>query len=297
MKFIKWILLSLGCLVLLLTACPVGARPLVVASIFPLYELAKDVGSPQADIRLLLPPGADPHSWEPSPKDLLFITRADVLLVVGHGLEPWFEDLEKALRQKKQHLLIASKGAPLRFLGQGQHSIDPHIWLDFKWDAVLAQRLGELLAQVDPGHADFYRHQACQTAKRFEALDQAYRQGLASCRCRKLVLAGHAAFGYLARAYNLQMIALAGLSPEAEPTPQALAKIIKLIRKEGITAIFYEHPTTKRFAQIIAQETGVSMFYLNSGASLSQEEYEKGLGFFDLMEINLRHLRKGLMCR
>ncbi len=272
-------------------------RPLVVASIFPLYEIAKDVGAPQADVYLLLPPGADPHSWEPTPKDLVRISQADLLFVVGHGLEPWFEDLAKALKQKGHHVIIASQGAPLLSLDKHDHgAVDPHIWLDFKWDAVLARRLGKALAQLDPAHAKEYQHRAQVTAQRFLALDQAYRKALAHCRCRTLVLAGHAAFGYLARAYGLDMLSLAGLSPEAEPTPRALAKVIKLLRQKGITAIFYEHPSSRRFAETLARETGAKVFFLTPGASLTQEEYEKGLSFFALMEENLRHLRQGLQC-
>jgi zinc transport system substrate-binding protein len=149
---------------------------------------------------------------------------------------------------------------------------------------------------VDPTHAALYEKRATATAKRFLALDQAYRQGLSRCRCRKLVLAGHAAFGYLARAYGLEMIALASLSPEAEPTPAALAKMIKLLKQDKVTAIFYEHPSARRFATVLARETGAKVFYLTPGASLIQKEYEKGLSFFDLMERNLKYLKEGLGC-
>ncbi len=273
------------------------ARPLVVASIFPLYEIARDVGGPDAEAYLLLPPGADPHSWEPTPQDLVRITQADVLFVVGHGLEPWFEDLAKALTKKRQYVLIASQGAPLLSLkGHTHGAVDPHIWLDFCWDAVLAKRLGKLLAQIDPKHALDYQNRAKKTAQRFIALDQAFAKALSQCRCRTLVLAGHAAFGYLARAYGLKMVSLVGLSPEAEPTPQALARMIRFLRRQGPSAIFYEHPSSRRFAETLARETGAKVFYLSPGASLTQEEYEKGLSFFDLMEINLDHLRKGLQC-
>ena len=296
----KWFKVVFSLLIFLWASLGWGkclARPLVVASIFPLYEIARDVGGPNAEAYLLLPPGADPHSWEPTPQDLLYITRADVLFVVGHGLEPWFEDLAKALVKKGPRLLLASQGAPLLSLkDHAQGAIDPHIWLDFRWDAVLAKRLGKILAQIDPKHTEGYLARAQATAQRFLALDRTYRHTLSQCRCQTLVLAGHAAFGYLARAYQLKMVSLAGLSPEAEPTPQALAHLIKLLKKQGITAIFYEHPPSRRFAETLARETGARLFYLTPGASLTQEEYEKGLSFFDLMKKNLDHLRKGLQC-
>lgn len=294
--------LTLALLILFLFAPLRGAfgKPCIVASIFPLYEIARGISSPEAEVYLLLPPGADPHSWEPTPKDILLLTRANILFVIGQGLEPWLNDLRKGLEKRHQKILLATEGAPLIHLEHHEKThhlgVDPHIWLDFRWDAVLCERLADLLGQIDPVHQRLYRERARKLAEKFLKLDQAYRQRLAHCRSRKLVLAGHAAFGYLARNYYLKMISLAGLSPEAEPSPKVLAGLIKSLRKERVSAVFYEHPSSRRFAEVLANEIGAKILYLSPGASLTQEEIKAGISFFDLMYRNLDHLAQGLSC-
>ncbi len=276
------------------------SKPCIVASIFPFYDIAKKVGEPKAEVYLLLPPGADPHSWEPTPKDMLLLYRANILFVSGGGLEPWFEDLKRGLQKRHQKILVAIEGAPLlNVVEEPSHHhnrVDPHIWLDFRWDAVLAKRLADLLGEIDPQNREFYHNKALILANKFLELDNEYSKKLSHCNTRKLVLAGHAAFAYLARAYKLETISLAGLSPEAEPTPKTLVKMINFVRHYRLTAIFYEHPSSKRFAEMIARETNVKVFYLTPGASLTKEEVEAGLDLFDLMHRNLKYLVEGLSC-
>ncbi len=281
-------------LIFLLTTPAGAARPLVVASIFPLYDLAREIAGQEARVHLLLPPGADPHSWEPTPKDLLFLRRADLLLAVGHGLEPWLEDLLAGLEETRLKTLLLSEGA--KFVFHDSRHVDPHLWLDFRWDAVYVKRLGQELSSIDPSHRKLYQKRAKALAQRLLALDEKFRQGLSNCRCRLLLLAGHAAFGYWEKAYHLKQVSLAGLSPEAEPTPRALRQAIEIIRKERVPAVFYEEPSSRRFAEMLARETGVAIYYLTPGASPTKEELLSGATFFSLMEEDLLHLREGLLC-
>ncbi|NPB08916.1 MAG: zinc ABC transporter substrate-binding protein [Thermodesulfobacteria bacterium] len=273
-----------------------AARPILMASIFPLYDLARELGGQEVEVHLLLPPGADPHSWEPTPRDLLLLRRAQMLLAVGSGLEPWLEDLLAALPKEQLKVLLLSEGAPLLSLEHGDHGFDPHLWLDFRWDAVFVRRLGEELARLDPRHRDLFLHRAQDAAQRLLALDQRFRETISRCRYRLLLIAGHAAFGYWERAYGLRQVSLAGLSPEAEPTPRALREAIRLVRETKVPAVFYEEPSSRRFAEMIARETGVSVYYLTPGASPTKEELEGGVTFFSLMERDLAHLRRGLSC-
>lgn len=290
-------MLRILCLVLVFfLGGPAWARgPLVVASIFPLYEMVREAGGDYIQAHLLLPPGADPHSWEPTPQDLLLLRRADLVFVVGHGLEPWLEDLFQAIGREK--LLQATAGAPLLYLDlDSERSVDPHVWLDFKWDAQLALRLGKALSSVDPSRRETYQKNAQHLKERFLLLDQKFKDTLKNCQTRTMIIAGHAAFGYWARAYGLEIISLAGLSPEAEPTPSALRRAVRLIKEKGLKAVFYEELSSRRFAELLARETGVKIYYLSPGATLTKDEMEKGLSFFSLMERNLRYLAEGLSC-
>ncbi len=274
-------------------------RPLVVASIFPLAEIAEEIGGDEIETKLLLPPGADPHSWEPTPKDILALKRARLLLAIGGGLEPWLEDILSGLRVGNLKILLflsPPKHSHSHKIHHACHPENPHVWLDFLEDARFCLRVAETLAEIFPEKASHFRHRGKSLAEKFEALHERFDRTLKTCRHRIVPLAGHDAFSAWERNYGLDFVTLAGASPEAEPTPETLRKLIVLMRQEGLRAVFYDEPQSLRFAKIIARETGAKIYYLSPGANLTKEEYRRGLGFFDLMLRNLKNLSLGLEC-
>ncbi|NPA48887.1 MAG: zinc ABC transporter substrate-binding protein [Thermodesulfobacteria bacterium] len=281
----------------LLVSTSPAQKPLVVASIFPLAEIAREVGGEAIEVRLLLPPGADPHSWEPTPKDLLTLRRADLLLAVGGGLEPWLEDLLAGLKNRNLKIVLALDDGNLSPHKQGHDpEKDPHVWLDFPKDASLCLRLAETLGEICPAKVLYFRERGRLAAQRFKELDLLFARTLETCRYRTVPLAGHDAFHAWEENYGLDFITLAGRSPEAEPTPQALRKMIIFLRKTGLKAVYYDEPQALRFAKLIARETGAKIYYLNPGATLTREELRQEVSFFSLMRRNLRNLSLGLRC-
>ena len=285
------------------TRC-LASGPRVLATIFPLYDMAKGVAGGRAQVSLLLPPGANPHSWEPRPSDMLRIRDADVVIMVGAGLEPWAQELIRQKQNGHPLVLEASEGAPLIHLRAHAHEgerhargVDPHVWLDFSWDKVLVDRICAALSDLDPGGRETYERGRDAYKERLDRLISAYREGLSGCASRKLVVGGHGAFNYLARSYGLEQVSLYGLSPDARPTPRRLAEVVELVEKEGIRGIFFEETVSDRLARVIAEETGARILTLSPGASLTQEQIRSGIGFVELMYNNLKHLQEGLGCR
>ncbi len=270
-------------------------KPVLVASIFPLADIAREVAGNDLKVRLLLPPGADPHSWEPTPADLLTLQKARFLFAVGGGLEPWLEDLLSGLKAKnlKIILVLKRKSPPHK---NHHHHEDPHVWLDFPVDARLCQLLARNLAEAFPEKASSFLKRGEEAAQKYEELHLLFARTLKSCRYQLVPLAGHDAFRAWEKNYGLRFISLAGLSPEAEPTPQSLHRVITLMRKFKIPAIFYDEPQALKFARLIARETGAQIYYLTPGASLTREEIQKGLRFRQLMLENLKRLSLGLRC-
>ncbi len=261
-------------------------KPLLVASIYPLAEIAREVGAEAIDVHLLLPPGADPHTWEPTPRDLILLRKADLLFVVGGGLEPWLEDLLKGV--KRPPLILSAL--------ENASEKDPHVWLDFPKDASLCLRLAKILGQIEPSKAEYFEKKGKEAADKFLKLHRSFKTGLKNCRHRVVPLAGHDAFRAWAKNYDLKFITLAGLSPEAEPSPKALKKLISIIKKEGLSAVFYDEPASKAFAEMIARETGAAIYYLTPAASPTREELKAHLSFWDFMKEDLKRLRQGLSC-
>jgi zinc transport system substrate-binding protein len=174
---------------------------------------------------------------------------------------------------------------------------DPHLWLDFELAARVADRIALALAEADPPGRDVFRARAQALKAELGSLDEEFRTGLAGCAGRSLLVAGHAAFGYLARRYGLKQVALYGPSPEAQPRPRAVVEVVELARRQGVQAVFYETSVAPDLARAIAREIGARTLVLNAGHNPTRAELMQGRGFFDIMRKNLERLRDGLGCR
>ena len=281
----------------------------VVASLFPLQEFARAVGGDKVQVALLLPPGAEAHTWEPRPSDVIKISQADIFIYVSPSLEPWIDKVLRAVQSKKLRVLEASQGLPLikaegpeertgRAGGsRGPEKMDPHLWLDFALDQKIVDAIAVAFSEKDPIHAAFYRNNAEIYRGKLNDLDQRYRQALAKCRHRQILLSGHAAFAYLAKRYRLQQIALSGISPDAEPTPKKMAGVVEMAHKTGIKFIYVEELSNPKLAQSLSKEAGVGILILNAGHNLTVQQVKEKVTFLELMEKNLKNLEKGLECQ
>ena len=280
----------------------------VVASLFPLQEFARVVGGDKVQVALLLPPGAEVHNWEPRPSDVVKISRTDIFIYVSPSLEPWIDKVLRAAQSKKLRVLEASQGLPLikaegaeERIGRaggssGPEKMDPHLWLDFALDQKIVDAIAEAFSEKDPVHAAFYKNNAEIYRGKLNDLDQRYRQALAKCRHRQILLSGHAAFAYLAKRYGLRQIALSGISPDAEPTPKKMAGVIETTRKTGIQFIYVEELVNPKLAQSLSREAGVGVLILNAGHNLTPQQVKEKVTFLELMEQNRKNLQKGLEC-
>jgi zinc transport system substrate-binding protein len=285
------------------------SEPKVVASLFPLQEFARGVGGDKVQVVLLLPPGAEAHTWEPRPSDVVRISRADIFIYVSPILEPWIDKVLRAVQSKKLRVLEASQGLPLikaeeteeragRAGGsRGPEKMDPHLWLDFALDQKIVDAISESFSEKDPVHAAFYKNNAEIYRGKLNDLDQRYRQALAKCRHRQILLSGHSAFAYLAKRYGLRQIALSGISPDAEPTPKKMAEVIETAHKTGIKFIYAEEWVNPKLSQALSKEAGVGVLTLSAGHNLTAQQVKEKVTFLGLMSRNLENLKTGLECQ
>lgn len=281
------ILLASGTIVMPLLSCgtsqSVGASGTetehVVAGFYPLAFAAEEIGGRRVRVTNLTPPGAEPHDLEVSPSDVAELREADLVLLLGRGFQPQLEDAagdgDNVLR------LLDTPGLDLRANG------DPHVWLDpVRYERIVA-RIGLALGAQSAANA---------LAKRLRTLDGAYRRGLSDCE-RSDIVTSHEAFGYLAERYGLRQIAITGLSPEAEPEPARLQEVVDLVRRRGVTTIYFETLVSPRIADTVARETGADTAVLNPIEGLTEAESARGDDYLSLMRENLAALRRGLGCR
>ncbi|MGZ8603616.1 MAG: metal ABC transporter substrate-binding protein [Actinomycetota bacterium] len=287
-----WVaLVANGC-----TSEPVSDQGLtVVASFYPLAEAAERVTGDLGTVLNLTPSGVEPHDLELAPDDVEALVTADVVVYLGGGFQPAVED---AVGQAEGTVVdvLASSGELLPPAdGDEELAGDPHVWLDPERFAAIVDAVADALAGVDPSSADPLRERAASFRGELEALDDELAEGLASCE-RRLLVVNHAAFGYLADAYDLEQVAISGLAPEAEPDPARLAELRTLMQDEGVTTIFTEELASPEVAEALADDVGVTTAALNPLEGLTDEEFAAGEDYGSVMRENLSTLRGALGC-
>ena len=265
----------------------------VVAAFYPLAEAARRVGGRHVQVEDLTPAGAEPHDLELRPSQVDDMRKADAVVIMGSGFQPSVE--RAAHRRPGGHGVLEVLPAVLG--DEGRHEgVDPHVWLDPVLMAAIIDHVKAALAAVVPTNAEpDLEANASQYRDETAALDSRYRSGLAQC-ARKEIVTTHEAFGRLAARYGLTQEAIAGLSPEAEPTPARIAELADLVRTHGVTTIFTEELVSPRVAQALAREAHVRTDVLSPIEGLTSTERNAGDNYVSLMDRNLGKLRAALGC-
>jgi zinc transport system substrate-binding protein len=283
----------------------------VVTTLFPLYDFARTIAGDKAVVTMLLPPGVEPHTFEPKPEDMIRISRAGLFIYTSRYMEPWAEKIITGIDSRALRVVNAGERVSYRAGGSEdthghedgdghdhvQKGMDPHIWLDFTNAALMVDTILDGFIAADPGNGALYRQNAEALKTRLSALDQRYKQGLSSCSTRKLLHGGHYTFGYLARRYGLEYHALSGISSDSEPSAERMVALVREIRSSGAGYLFAEELLSPRLTETLATEAGVGVLMLHGAHNLSRDDLARGVTFFDLMDRNLEQLQKGLKCR
>lgn len=281
-----------------------GKLKKVITSFYPLYEIAKNIGGDRAEIKNLVPAGMEPHDYEPTPQDILNIIRADLVIVNGAGLEPWLDRLRGDLQKKGIVLLEMAQS-----MQKSGVTTDPHFWLDptiYKEEISL---VSDTFEQLDGVHSGAYidsirsldvpkwaQPDTLRYMQKIEELHNVFQQGLANCESRTLVTS-HAAFGYLAKRYNLEIIPVAGFSPEAEVSAKRLAELIQIVKNKKVQYIFTETLVNPKIAETLAKEAGLKTLTLNPLEGLTESEILSGKNYVSVMGENLKNLQIALNCK
>jgi len=298
----------------LLTGCEkAGQKPSVglqvVTTLFPLYDFARTIAGDKASVTMLLPPGVEPHTFEPKPEDMIRISHSGLFIYTNPQMEPWAETVIKGIDSRQLKVVNAGQRVQYRSVvvggdhrqadSEGKHDhkgLDPHAWLDFANAEIIVDAIVDGFVAADSVNEDYYRKNAGTLKSRLMTLDQRFRDGLKDCKSRKLLHGGHYTFGYLARRYDLDYQALSGISSDSEPSAARMVKLIKEIRSSGSKYLFAEELLSPRLTETLAKEASVGVLMLHGAHNLSRDEMGRGATFFDLMERNLENLQKGLGC-
>ena len=290
-------------LCLLLAACSAGAEsegePLrVVATDFPCYDLARQVLGSDASLTLLIRPGMDTHTYEPTPADAKAVYEADVLIYIGGTSDAWVEDMladapgVAAVRMMDSVQPLEEAHAEH---GHEDISYDEHIWTSPVNMRAMLSSVEEALCAADPDGASTYRANAEAYDAQLVQLDQTFRDLVSGAARTELIFADRFPFLYFAREYGLSYVsAFSGCSEEAQPSVQAVAALIDAVEKDGVPVIYVIEMSTGDVARAVAEQTGAEIVEMHSCQSVTGEEFEAGETYLSLMARNVEALRKGL---
>jgi len=266
----------------------------VITSFYPLYDFTKEIGQDKVSVSLLVPPGIEPHDWEPTVNDLQKIHQSDLIIINGIGFENWVDNIDTV--NSNVMIVDTSKGIAImdsdlleENSGHDDHlKGDPHIWLNPLMAKTQISNIADALVSIDPVNEKFYRQNAKSYQEKLDALDKKIKNELSSCK--KDFIAFHGAFSYFAIEYGLnQHTITASNEPQAEPTSKTLENIINLAQKYGINIIFTEEAVYIRTSQVIANEIGGKVLVLSP-----IEIMEKNSNYLMKMENNLSNLKEAL---
>lgn len=280
----------------------------IVASLFPHYDFAKTIGGDYVDVSLILPPGIESHSFEPTPREIVTIMDADLFIYTNDLMEPWAAELIKNVESGQATVIDLSKGVELLAFDEDhthddedadehgdEGEYDPHYWLDLGNALIMVDSIKDALIGVNPELQETFEMNADGLKMEIIALDEAFFEMMNHVSSKTILSGGHFAFGYFASRYGLDHESpYHGFSPDAEPTPQNIASLIKSVKETGAQAIFFEELIEPRVAKIISEEANVEMLLLHAAHNVSKDELASNITFVEIMNGNLERLKKGL---
>ena len=313
MRRIKQILILAG--ILVLTVLPGGcaaaepeasARLSIVATDFPCYDFARQVAGEYADVTMLIRPGAEVHTYEPSPADIVAVREADLFVYIGGESDTWADGILDTLSdgptvlrllehvEAREEELVEGMQAEAEDDGE-EAEYDEHIWTSPVNAARMVGAVEDALSALDPAHAGAYAANAEAYIGEIEALDARFREIADNGVRREIVFGDRFPFLYFAKEYDLTYYAaFPGCSSAAEPSAQTVAGLIDRVRADGIPVVYTIELSSGQIARTIAGETGAEVLTMYSCQTVSLDDFQAGESYVTLMRRNLVALEKGL---
>jgi len=264
-RFLAWalaVLIGLFLLLAVLNYWPqykltnISGRLSVAATIFPLADIAKNIGGEYVDVFMILPPGASPHTFQPTPKDAADLSKTKLVFKIGHGLDDWVDSLAASTEQST--VITVDSDIQIRHMEahDGEPAgDDPHYWLSAANAKIIAKTIANELSAKDPAHKDAYSANLEAYTKLLDVLDTQIKNQLSSLPHKELIVF-HDAWGYFADAYGLQIVGMFEPSPGKSPAPQDIANLNNLVKQFGIKTIFLEPQLSDQSILPFTQDTG-----------------------------------------
>ena len=302
----KRLIAALLCLCLMLCGCT--AQPekphdetklQIVCTSFPAYDFAREIAGDRAELTLLIKPGSEVHSYEPTPKDMIRIQESDLFICNGGESEQWAKTLITPELNTIYMMgcvdTVEESADGIYNAEDGEPELDEHVWTSPLNAIKISEEICNALCKLDTDNAEEYKMNFAAYKAQLMALDREFRQVIKNSGKHTLVFADRFPMRYFALEYGLNCYAaFPGCSSETEPSAKTVAYLIDRVREDKIPAVLYMEFSNQKMADVICEDTGCKKLPFYSAHSVSAEQFEQGVSYLDLMRINLNSLKEAL---
>ncbi len=283
----------------------------VVTTLFPQYDFTRQIAGDKAAVIMLVPPGVESHSYEPSPADIIKINSSSMFVYTGEFMESWAKRIIDGLDNKNVVILDVSQGVKLDPIGEDHegetteehnahadeevHEFNPHIWTDPNNAMIMVDNITKTLCQIDAENADYYTKNADEYKKQLKKLDGEFKDIVANGERKEVIFGSRNPFSYFLKRYGLDYLsAYDSCSTESEPSVKIVARLSDEIKEKKLPVIFYEELREPKVAKSISDETGAKILLFHSCHNVSKEDFNSGVTYISLMEQNAKNLKEAL---
>ena len=292
---------------------PSDDRLSVVATIFPQYDFAAQIGGDKIKLKMLTTPGGESHSYEPTPQDIKAVRDCDIFICAGGESDNWYNTVLKSLnsenvtvislmecvgdRLKEEEITEGMRGEKYSLADSEEEETeyDEHVWTSLINAQIISQKIGDTMSLLDEKNADFYKENTEAYIKSLGELDEKYRAAVEKAENKTLVFGDRFPFRYLFDDYGLNYYAaFPGCSTDSDVSAKTMLFLINKINEEKLPAVYYIEFSARRIADTIADETKAEPLLFHSCHTISKSDFENGVTYLSLMEQNLENLKRGL---
>ena len=277
----------------------------IVSTIFAPYDFTRQIAGGKAELTMLLPPAAESHSFEPTPRDIIRIQNCDIFIYVGGESDAWIQNIMDSVDTSNMKLITLMdcvETVDEEIVEGMDHDHeedaepDEHVWTSPRNAKLIVQKISDTLCGVDPQNAPTYQQNTASYLESLNRLDASFQSVVDVAKRKTLVFGDRFPFRYFADVYGLDYFAaFPGCSTETEASAATVAFLIDKINAEEIPVVFHAELSNQKMANTISDSTGAKVLLLHACHNISKTDFESGIGYLELMNQNVENLKEALL--
>lgn len=291
----KKIIPLLLCVLLFLCSCASyekpSEKPDIVTTVFPLYDFAKHIGGDKVNVKMLISPGCEVHTFDPAPSDMTAVINSDLFLYIGGESDVWVNRLLSEANVNPFPLITSVK----TLFEDGEDEYDEHIWTSPENAVIMIEAISEKMSEIDTDNAEYYKNNAQKYCEEIKKVSFDIRQTVNNAKNSYIVVADRFPFKYFTNEYGIEYsAAFGGCATSTDISVKTMARLLNDIKTHNVKCAYFVEMSNKNIANAIEKETGIKLLELHSAHNVTLKEFESGITYLDIIKANQKALEEGM---